>query len=144
MIFCITLQPLFLRRLRHSRRLRAEFNGVEATPPDNVKTRLQAHVVVSGALLLRASACCSEKRALIRAAAWRNLGKKRSTPIFCGTADAAKRTVRLANTRSCSRTGTLRLISSARRRERTVVAYPEDLMSASRRCNSTRARAGLS
>ena len=32
--------------------------------------------------------------ALILAAHWRSFGKKRSTPVFSGTAEAAKRTVR--------------------------------------------------
>src|ERR1700733_6192708 len=71
---------------------------------------------VSRGLLRRVSACCSENAVLILAAHWRSLGKKRSTPVFSGTAEAAKRTVRLASARSCSRTGTLRLISSTSRR----------------------------
>src|SRR5258708_34697043 len=119
MIFCIDIFPL--------QALRAEINGVEATPSDNFMIRGQAHAVVSGAPLARASACCSENRPLILAAHWRSLGKKRSTPFFGGTAAAVKRTVRLAHTRSCSRAGTLRLTSSARRRGRVGVPYPETL-----------------
>src|SRR6266403_3888850 len=108
-----------LRNSSHA--LRATINGVEATPADDFYHK-SAHAAVSGALLVRASACCSENIPLILAAHWRNLGKKRSTPLLSGMAEAVKRTVRLASTRSCSRMGTLRLISSVRRRGRVVVA----------------------